>query len=102
MSSSLQTHLTILKDSSERFCDLPAFKIPSEDSTSNGIPRWEIITFKQFYDDVELCAKYWAHELGTKIALKSVVGLWYVSSVRLMSLAEHILLLGLEVSRTPI
>ncbi|KAE9396267.1 acetyl-CoA synthetase-like protein [Gymnopus androsaceus JB14] len=76
MSSSLQTHLTILKDSSERFCDLPAFKIPSEDSTSNGIPRWEIITFKQFYDDVELCAKYWAHELGTKIALKSVVGLW--------------------------
>ncbi|KAJ3989999.1 hypothetical protein F5890DRAFT_1569987 [Lentinula detonsa] len=76
MSSSLLSHLSILKDSSERFSDRAVFKIPSEESTSSGIPRWEAITYKQFYDDVELCAKYWARELSSLIPLRSVVGLW--------------------------
>ncbi|KAF9063097.1 acetyl-CoA synthetase-like protein [Rhodocollybia butyracea] len=75
-SAPLKTHLTILKDSSERFSHLPAFKIPSEESTSSGVPRWDTITFKQFYDDVESCAKYWSQELGSRVPLKSVVGLW--------------------------
>lgn len=87
----LKTHLTILKESSERFGDLPAFKIPSRESTSNGVPRWEVITYKQFYDDVELCAKYWARELGSKIPSKAVVGLWYVYLAHIpYSIAEKI------------
>ncbi|KAJ4488192.1 hypothetical protein J3R30DRAFT_3281215 [Lentinula aciculospora] len=74
--TSLLTHLTILKDSSERFSQRAIFKIPSEESTSSGIPRWETITYKQFHDDVELCAKYWARELGSRVPSKSVIGLW--------------------------
>ncbi|KAF8831504.1 hypothetical protein HHX47_DHR1000667 [Lentinula edodes] len=76
MALSLLTHLNILKDSSERFSNRAVFKIPSEESTSTGIPHWETITFKQFYDDVELCAKYWARELGSKVPSNSVVGMW--------------------------
>lgn len=78
MALSLLNHLNILKDSSERFSHRAVFKIPSEESTSTGIPHWETITFKQFYDDVELCAKYWARELGSKVPSNSVVGMWYV------------------------
>ncbi|KAF9071134.1 hypothetical protein BDP27DRAFT_554211 [Rhodocollybia butyracea] len=74
----LKTHLSILKDSSERFAQSAAFKVPSSQGPSLGVPRWDTITFKQFYDDVELCARYWAYELNIKanVPLKSVVGLW--------------------------
>ncbi|KAJ3903806.1 acetyl-CoA synthetase-like protein [Lentinula edodes] len=74
----LLTHLSILRDSSERFARSAAFKVPSVESTSTGIPRWDTITFKQFSDDVQLCARYWARELNIRgnIPRKSVVGLW--------------------------
>ncbi|KIK67057.1 hypothetical protein GYMLUDRAFT_191481 [Collybiopsis luxurians FD-317 M1] len=76
--STLRTHLSILRDSSERFTNLAAFKIPSAQSTSSGIPRWDTITFKQFHDDVELCARYWARELYLKASVppRSVIGVW--------------------------
>ncbi|KAJ4468177.1 acetyl-CoA synthetase-like protein [Lentinula aciculospora] len=74
----LKTHLSILQDSSERFAHSAAFKIPSTESTSSGIPRWDTITFKQFHDDVELCARHWARQLNVRggVPPKSVVGLW--------------------------
>ncbi|KAJ3733638.1 acetyl-CoA synthetase-like protein [Lentinula guzmanii] len=74
--ANLKTHLSILRDSSERFANTAAFKIPSVESTSNA--RWDTITFKQFYDDVELCARYWARQLNIRgnVPPKSVVGLW--------------------------
>lgn len=74
----LLTHLSILRDSSDRFARLAAFKVPSAESTSTGIPRWDTITFRQFSDDVQLCARYWARELNIRgnIPRKSVVGLW--------------------------
>ncbi|KIK52464.1 hypothetical protein GYMLUDRAFT_251172 [Collybiopsis luxurians FD-317 M1] len=76
MISSLHSHLTILEESSKRFANRAAFKIPSEQSSSSGVPRWESITYKQFYDDVELSARYWSRELAQKAPVRSVVGLW--------------------------
>ncbi|KAJ3773865.1 hypothetical protein FB446DRAFT_665977 [Lentinula raphanica] len=75
MALPMLSHLSILRDGSERFSHRAMFKIPSEESTSNGIPRWETITYKQFYEDVELCARYWAQKLAY-IPSRSVVGLW--------------------------
>ncbi|KAF5356475.1 hypothetical protein D9757_012473 [Collybiopsis confluens] len=76
MSSPLLSHLTILQDSSERFPNRAAFKIASEESSSTGIPQWTTITFRQFYEDVELCSRYWSRQLSQKAPVGSIVGLW--------------------------
>ncbi|KAJ3756267.1 acetyl-CoA synthetase-like protein [Lentinula raphanica] len=76
--ASLKTHLSILRDSSERYANTAAFKIPSVESSSNGTLRWDTITYKQFHSDVELCARFWARQLNIvgNVPPKSVVGLW--------------------------
>lgn len=87
LTDNILTHLSILVDSSKRYPDLPAFKLPSPESTSSGTPRYEEITFKQFHDDVELCARYWVREVNikAKIPPKSVIGLWYVALMTLLT-----------------
>ncbi|KAF5389415.1 hypothetical protein D9757_004334 [Collybiopsis confluens] len=76
--TSLNTHLSILQASSKRFANSAAFKIPSARSTASAVPTWDTITFKQFHDDVELCAKFWARELylRSNVQPKSIVGVW--------------------------
>ena len=47
---------------------------------TSQISEWATVTYTQFYQDVELYARYWSSVLSADgISPGSIVGLWYVS-----------------------
>jgi len=47
---------------------------------TSQISEWTTITYAQFYQDVQLYARYWTSILSADdVAPESIIGLWYVS-----------------------
>jgi len=50
------------------------------DRETSQVSEWATITYTQFYQDVELYARYWYSVLSADgLAPGSIIGLWYVS-----------------------
>ena len=50
------------------------------DKETSQISEWATITYAQFYQDVQLYARYWISTLSTGgVAPGSIIGLWSVS-----------------------
>ena len=74
--SSFQSHLSVLQSSATRFPSRNAFLI-AQPGSNNSVDTWLPVTYKQFYDDDELSARYWHKELSAAgLSSGSVVGLW--------------------------
>ncbi|KAK7694873.1 hypothetical protein QCA50_002061 [Cerrena zonata] len=73
---SYTTHLNLLEQSSQKYPNRPVFRVPT--LTSNGeVDDWNIVTYSEFFEDVEICAKYWRRVLAEDGLLpRTVVGLW--------------------------
>ena len=57
------------------------------DKETSKVSEWAPITYTQFYQDVELYARYWTSVLSADgVAPGSIIGLWYVS--RLVSVID--------------
>ena len=77
--ASYRTHLTVLEQTAARYPDSPVFRIPRVDSNTNEVLEWDIVTYTQFWQDVERFARHWKRELtACGVRARSVVGLWYV------------------------
>jgi hypothetical protein len=75
-----QSHLTVLDSSARSFPTRPAFRTPVVNKETSQITEWSTVTYSQFFQDVELYARYWTSVLSADgITPGSVVGLWYVS-----------------------
>ena len=78
--ASYRTHLTVLEQAAAQYPDSPVFRIPRIDSRSKEILEWDIVTYSQFWQDVERFARHWAQKLSScGVHARSVVGLWYDS-----------------------
>ncbi|KAI0375330.1 acetyl-CoA synthetase-like protein [Pilatotrama ljubarskyi] len=86
-----RTHLTILEETATVYPDAPAFRVPRIDPGSERVLEWEVVTYSEFWQDVERFARYWTHKLtASGIPARSVVGLWlggmtYVDAVHIYS-----------------
>lgn len=71
----LRSHLTVLSAACSKYAASPAFWIPAAPGTS---PRsWSQISYKQFYEDVELAARSWHKVLGgAGLSRGDIVGFW--------------------------
>jgi hypothetical protein len=72
---------------------------------TSQVSEWAITTYAQFYQDVELYARYWTSVLSAdSIVPGSTVGLWYVSHLvsvdDLRTLTPH-LIKGSVAQHTP-
>ncbi|RPD64902.1 acetyl-CoA synthetase-like protein [Lentinus tigrinus ALCF2SS1-7] len=91
---SYRTHLTVLEQTATRYPHYPAFRLPRVDPVTKTILDWEVVTYGQFWQDVERFAKYWTQKLTADgISTRSVVGLWiggttYVDAVHIYSIAR--------------
>ena len=57
------------------------------DKETSQISEWATISYAQFYQDVELYARYWSSVLSADgVAPGSIIGLWSVS--RLVSIID--------------
>ncbi|EJF66994.1 acetyl-CoA synthetase-like protein [Dichomitus squalens LYAD-421 SS1] len=92
--ASYRTHLTVLEQTAARYPDSPVFRIPRIDSRSNEILEWDIVTYSQFWQDVERFARHWTQKLTScGVGTRSVVGLWlggvtYVDAVHIYGIAR--------------
>ena len=78
--STFQSHLSVLASSVKLYPKRPAFRLPVVNKETSQISEWVAITYTQFYQDVELYARYWTSVLSADgIAPGFVIGLWYVS-----------------------
>ena len=76
---SYRTHLTVLEQTAARYPQSPVFRIPRVDPVSKAILNWDVITYGQFWQDVERVARYWTQKLTADgVVTRSVVGLWSV------------------------
>ena len=74
---SFNTHLNLLQQSSNKYPNRPAFRVPT--LVNGEVDDWEIVTYSQFFTDVETYAKQWRRVLAEDGLLpRTVVGLWYV------------------------
>ncbi|KAF8637213.1 hypothetical protein AX16_010872 [Volvariella volvacea WC 439] len=72
----VESHLTILDNAAVRFSTRPAFKVPQLDCEGH-VRNWVPITYRQFHEDVQTYAKYWARTLrANSIPQRSIIGLW--------------------------
>lgn len=75
--SPYRTHLTILEQTASKVPDSPAFRVPRLDIDTEEVLEWDIVTYAQFWQDVERFARYWTRHLSSSgVATRSVVGLW--------------------------
>ncbi|PIL31634.1 hypothetical protein GSI_06336 [Ganoderma sinense ZZ0214-1] len=92
--ASYRTHLTVLEQSAARYPDSPVFRTPRTDPNTNKILEWDIVTYSQFWQDVERFARHWTRELtACGVRTRSVVGLWlggvtYVDAVHIYGIAR--------------
>ena len=78
--SAFQSHLSVLESSVRSYPTRPAFRIPVVDKETSQISEWATTTYAQFYQDVELYARYWTSVLSADgVVPGSIIGLWYVS-----------------------
>jgi acyl-CoA synthetase (AMP-forming)/AMP-acid ligase II len=85
MSSPIRSHLTVLENSAATYGSLPAFRLPTLESTG-AVRDWQTVTYRQFFADVERVARYWHHRLvATGLPHRSVVGVWLVTQLRTIS-----------------
>ena len=78
--SAFQSHLSVLESSVRSYPTRPAFRTPVVDKETSQISEWATITYAQFYQDVQLYARYWTSILSADgVAPGSIIGLWYVS-----------------------
>ena len=85
----LRTHLTVLEQTAARYPNAPAFRVPRVHPDTNEVVEWDIVTYSQFWQDVERFARHWTQKLTTDgIPSRSVVGLWYegIPSAGLLSI----------------
>ena len=77
--SAFQSHLSVLESSFRSYPTRPAFRTPVVNKETSKISEWATITYSQFYQDVQLYARYWTSILSADgVAPGSIVGLWYV------------------------
>ena len=75
--SPFRTHLTVLEQTASRCPDSPVFRLPRVDTDTGRVLEWDIVTYAQFWQDVERFARHWTQRLTTDgVARQSVVGLW--------------------------
>jgi len=103
--STFQSHLSVLESSARSYPTRPAFRAPVVDKETSQISEWTTTTYAQFYQDVELYARYWTSVLSADgVAPGSIIGLWYVSRlasvVDFRTLTSHSIK-GLVVQHTP-
>ena len=90
--SAFQSHLSVLESSVRSYPTRPAFRTPVVNKEASQISEWATITYSQFYQDVQLYARYWYSILSADgVALGSIVGLWYVSRLVLLISDFHTL-----------
>ena len=78
--STFQSHLSVLESSVKSYPTRTAFRTPVVDKETSQISEWATITYAQFYQDVQLYARYWTSVLSADgVAPGSIIGLWYVS-----------------------
>ena len=83
--SAFQSHLSVLESSVRSYPTRPAFRTPVVDKETSQISEWATITYAQFYQDVQLYARYWTSILSADgVAPGSIIGLWYVSPLVLL------------------
>ena len=73
---------------------------------TSQISEWTTITYAQFYQEVQLYARYWTSILSADgVAPGSIIGLWYVSPLASLidrhTLTPHSIQ-GLMAQHTPI
>ncbi|EMD42196.1 hypothetical protein CERSUDRAFT_129658 [Gelatoporia subvermispora B] len=74
---SCTTHLTVLSEKASLFPTAPAFLVPELSSDGDKVQTWQPISYSQFFDDVELTARYWAAKLAElQLPRHAVVGMW--------------------------
>ncbi|KAI0673463.1 acetyl-CoA synthetase-like protein [Trametes maxima] len=89
-----RTHLTILEETATRHPNAPAFRVPRIDSETDQVLEWGIVTYGEFWQDVERFARYWTQKLSADgVNGRSVVGLWlggmtYVDAVHIYSIVR--------------
>ncbi|KAI0830640.1 acetyl-CoA synthetase-like protein [Trametes gibbosa] len=92
--ASYRTHITILEETAARYPDAPAFRVPCVDPETSNVQEWAVITYSQFWQDVERFARYWTQRLTADgVVPRSVVGLWlggmtYVDALHIYSLVR--------------
>jgi hypothetical protein len=73
--TTFSSHLTVLERSVSLFPSSPAFRIPQK--AAGEVGNWNIITYQQFYNDVDCVSEYWSHTLNAaNIPTGAVVGFW--------------------------
>jgi len=78
--STFQSHLSVLESSVKLYPTRPAFRTPVINKETSQISEWTTITYVQFYQDVQIYARYWTSILSAGgFAPGSIIGLWYVS-----------------------
>ncbi|CDO76611.1 hypothetical protein BN946_scf184868.g25 [Trametes cinnabarina] len=89
-----RTHLTILEETASQHPTAAAFRVPRLDKETGDILEWEVVTYSDFWQDVERFAKYWTQKLTADgVHPRSVVGLWlggmtYVDAVHIYSIVR--------------
>lgn len=74
-----RTHLTILEATAAKVPDAPAFRVPRLQPGTDNVQEWDVITYREFWQDVERFARHWTQTLTADgVPARSVVGLWYV------------------------
>ena len=75
--SPYRTHITVLQQVASQYPDAPAFKIPQYAPNTQEIVQWHTVTYRRFFADVELFARYWAQKFTADgIPSRSVIGVW--------------------------
>ena len=75
--ATFKTHLSVLKESAWTWPTRPVFRVPQIASDGEQVEDWNVITYSQFDQEVELYARYWARVLSADgILPRSIIGLW--------------------------
>ncbi|CAA7262317.1 unnamed protein product [Cyclocybe aegerita] len=73
----VNSHLTVLESSSQRYSSSTLFRTPQLDSTGR-VEQWRSTSYQQFHSDVDLFARHWSRVLkNDRIPPRSVVGIWF-------------------------
>ncbi|KAI8980685.1 acetyl-CoA synthetase-like protein [Trametes punicea] len=89
-----RTHLTVLESTATQHAKAAAFRVPRLEPGTGKILEWEVITYGEFWRDIERFARYWTQKLTADgVHPRSVVGLWlggmtYVDAVHIYSIVR--------------
>lgn len=66
--------ITTFKKAAQSYGNKPAIRVPTI-KVGRVIEGWRDVTYAQFYDQLDIVAKYWSNTL--KLPCGSIVALWY-------------------------